>query len=60
MTEHAVHAPHHTHVRKAIDALHKHHAALLASHREPAAAEAERRAAAFTQERISAVEQAQP
>lgn len=54
MKEHSTHAPHHSHVRKAIDQLHVHHAALLASHTEAAAAEAERRAAALDVRTITA------
>jgi len=54
MKEHSVHAPHHSHVRKAIDALHVHHAALQASHTEAAAAETARRAAQLDVRTITA------
>lgn len=59
MTEHSAHAPHHSHVRKSIDALYKHHAALVADHRTRAAAEAERRIEQL-QARIAAAGEPQP
>lgn len=58
MTEHSTHAPHHSHVRKAIENIHKHHAALQASHHEIAAAEAERRTAAVAERVITTSPQA--
>lgn len=60
MTEHRAHPPHHTHVRKAIDALHERHAALRSHHQQQAAAEAERRAAAVAEQTIEAASQEQP
>ena len=60
MTEHSAHAPHHSHVRKAIDQLQEKHAALVDEHRAHAAAVAEARAARIAERAAAAQDEQQP